>query len=150
MTRLKTIIRAGLAALAFAFAAPVLVAAPTAAIAADQTDIATGGFTNQEYKITGTWRIYEEDGKTFIALSDDFRTRRGPDLKIFLSPLAADDVTGRNATDGSVLVTKLKKSRGAQTFEIPAGTDLSAYQSVVIHCERFSKLWGAGPLSTDA
>ncbi|MGF1454430.1 MAG: DM13 domain-containing protein [Alphaproteobacteria bacterium] len=147
MTRLKNLIRAGFAALAFAFAAPVLVAAPSSAYAAQDAELASGGFTNQEYKISGNWRIYEEDGKTFIALSDDFRTRRGPDLKIFLSPLAPDAVTGKNATEGSLLVAELDKSRGAQTYEIPTGTDLSAYQSVVIHCERFSKLWGAGPLT---
>lgn len=119
----------------------------TTAEAAGSVDIAAGAFTNQEYKITGTWRIYTEAGKTYLALSDDFRTRRGPDLKVFLSPLTASEVTGRNATNGSVLVAPLDSNRGAQTFEIPEGTDLTAFQSVVIHCERFSKLWGAGPLN---
>ncbi len=121
----------------------------TDAAAAERVEIATGGWTNQEYKIEGEWTIYFENGKNYISLSDNFRTRRGPDLKLFLSPMAPEDLTGRNATRGSVLVSALESSRGAQTFEIPEGTDLSQFASVVIHCERFSKLWGAGPLAVE-
>ncbi len=146
LTRLRTVLGAALTALTLAFTVSAFSAPASVAVAQDKTDIATGGFTNQEYKIRGTWRIYKEDGKTFITLSDDFRTRRAPDLKIFLSPLAPDAVSGRNATDDSVLVAKLTSARGGQTYEVPVGTDLSAYKSVVIHCEQFSKLWGAGPL----
>ena len=105
-----------------------------------------GTFTNQNISITGDWKIVEEDGKKYIELSENFRTRSGPDLKIFLSPKAAEDVTGRNATQGSVLVAQLDSNRGGQRYEIPEGVNLANFGSVVIHCERFSKLWGAGDI----
>ncbi len=148
MTSLRKLVAAACAALAMAFAVTAVTAPASVAVAAEETEITSGTFTNQAYKITGTWRIYEKDGKTFITLSDDFRTRRAPDLKIFLSPTEASAVTSKNATEGSVLIAKLDSARGGQTYEIPEGTDLSAYKSVVIHCERFTKLWGAGPLES--
>lgn len=119
-----------------------------AAQEATQTEIASGTFTNKNRskRLDGSWRIYESDGKTYLTLSDDFRTSRAPDLKIFLSPTDAASVTRRNATNGSLLVSPLRKTRGGQTYEIPEGTDLSAYESLVIHCQQFSVLWGAGAL----
>lgn len=105
-----------------------------------------GSWSDKEYSASGTWSIYEKDGKTYVTLSDDFRTQNAPDLKIFLSPNTPDAVNSKNATNGSVLVAELDSNRGGQTYEIPAGTDLSEYKSIVIHCERFSKLWTAAPL----
>ena len=116
-------------------------------LAAEAQDMASpaGGFENQEYSIRGGWQIETRADGRYLVLSEDFRTRRGPDLKIFLHANSADAVTGDNAADGFFL-TALDSNRGAQEYRLPDDLDLSAYGSVVIHCERFSKLWGAGNL----
>ncbi|MEO1135454.1 MAG: DM13 domain-containing protein [Pseudomonadota bacterium] len=114
--------------------------------AAGQT-LYSGQWTKKSFKVSGDWSIIEKDGKTYIKLSSDFRTRNAPDLKIFLSPLAASETNGSNATQGSVLVAPLTSNSGAQTYEIPEGVDLSSFQSVLIHCEQFSKLWSAADLA---
>jgi len=101
----------------------------------------SGDWTNLGYNAKGTWRIVEEDGQKFVELDDDFRTRSGPDLKLFLTPASVDSVTGRTATDGAVRVAELDSNRGAQRYAIDSDIDLSNYQSIIIHCERFSKLW---------
>ncbi len=148
MTTLK---KTGFSAFSRMIAVFALMLAVTAGWAgsAQAEDLAGGTWAVQEYKISGTWRIYTEGDKTYIELSDDFRTRRAPDLKLFFSPLAADQVRNKNATDGSLLIAELDKARGGQRYEIPAGTDFSAYQSLVLHCEKFSKLWGATPLAIE-
>lgn len=128
-----------LPALAFVVAAFI-------AVPAQAEDLSAGAFTNEEYNVDGMFRFFEEDGRIVVELSDDFRTRRGPDLKLFLSPLAADDVTGANATDGSLRIAELDSNRGGQRYVLPQGTDLGDYRSLVIHCEQFSKLWAAGDL----
>lgn len=106
----------------------------------------SGTWTKKSFKSSGTWEIFSEEGKTFVKLSDDFRTRNAPDLKIFLSPQAASEATGRNATDGAVLVSALDSNSGGQVYEIPEGVNLDDFQSILIHCEQFSKLWSAADL----
>ena len=103
--------------------------------------------SKKTFKVSGTWTIYQDGGSTYVKLSSDFRTRNAPDLKIFLSPLAAADTNGGNATDGSVLVAPLTSNAGEQVYEISAGVDLAAFQSILIHCEQYSKLWSAADLT---
>lgn len=106
----------------------------------------TGTWTKKSFNVSGEWSIIKKDGKTYVKLSSDFRTRNAPDLKIFLSPLAASETNGDNATAGSVLVAPLTSNSGAQTYEIPEGVDLTGFKSVLIHCEQYSKLWSAADL----
>ncbi|MEL6368755.1 MAG: DM13 domain-containing protein [Pseudomonadota bacterium] len=103
-------------------------------------------WTKRSQKIKGTWNIVQTDAGTFLELDDAFKTRKAPDLKLFLSPLAADDVNANNATSGSVLIAKLKKAKGAQRYEIPSDIDLSQFQTLVLHCEAYTKLWGVSAL----
>jgi len=139
---------AAVALTAAAFAAPA--GASLDAAAAQETAQAPlhqGAWSKKTYRAAGAWSIYAENGKTYVKLSSNFRTRNGPDLKIFLSPLAAADVNGGNATDGSVLIAPLASNAGEQVYEIPASVDLADYRSILIHCERFSKLWSAADLA---
>lgn len=105
----------------------------------------SGTWTKKENTINGSWSITESGDKKVISLKG-FKTASAPDLKIFLSPKSTSEVSSKNATKGSVLVAKLKTTKGDQSYTLPAGIDLSKYKSVVIHCQRFSKLWGVGKL----
>ncbi len=148
MSKQKPILSA-FAAVGLSFAAVSAGAlAPVAAAQAVETVLHEGVWTKKSFKSSGEWTIVQEaDGAMYVKLSDDFRTRRAPYLKIFLSPQPASDTTGDNATDGALLVAELSSNKGGQVYEIPAGTDLSQYQSILIHCEAYSKLWSAADLS---
>lgn len=145
----RNVILSALAAAGLSFAA---VSAPAfaqeeAAMADASETLYSGVWTKKTYRASGDWTIYTENGKTYVQLSDDFRTRNAPDLKIFLSPRAAAETDNNNATAGSVLISPLSKNRGGQVYEIPATVDLADYKSILIHCERFSKLWSAADLA---
>lgn len=123
------------------------------ALAEAQTNISqtaayetSGDFIRKSKRLKGSWDIVERDGRTFIVFSDDFRAANGPDLKIFLSPKSVSEATGKTAVDGALNIGELKKTRGAQEYEVPADIDLSQYGSVLVHCEAFSVLWGGGNL----
>ena len=134
---------------AFALAAtmPVLTVAPAyAQTPSASASLQDQAFFKKKYRIKGTWSLVERDGKNFIVFSDDFKTKNGPDLKIFLSPKSAADVNGKNAVAGSINLGALKNKKGGQEYEIPAGTDLSTYSTVLVHCEAYSILWGGGAL----
>lgn len=133
---------------AVAFTAPMSAETPTSnfAIQTVQGPVASGEFQKKKYRIKGAWAIEARADGDYIVLSEDFKTKSGPDLKIFLSPKTVSDVTGTTAVDGSVLVSVLNTNKGAQEYRIPDGVNLADFQSVLIHCEAFSVLWGGGDL----
>jgi len=103
-------------------------------------------FFKKKYKIRGSWKITQRNGTHYIKFSDDFKTKNGPDLKVFLSPKSSAAVNGKNAVEGAINIGVLKSNKGGQEYAIPAGTDLSQFSTVLVHCEAYSVLWGGGSL----
>ena len=103
-------------------------------------------FESKKYKVEGSYQIVKIETGYALRLSEDFDTKSGPDLKIFLSPLSKNQLTGRNATEGAIQIALLKSTDGEQQFDIPAHVDLTTFRSVAIHCEKYSVLWGVAPL----
>jgi hypothetical protein len=89
----------------------------------------------------GTARIIETAPGSFTVRLEDFAVRNGPDLYVYLSPDAA------GYADGAIELGRLKADRGNQNYEVPAGTDVSNVQSVVIWCKRFAVLFATADLS---
>ena len=79
------------------------------------------------------------DGRTFLRL-ENLKTTNGPDLYIYLS-------VGKDTSD-IVNLGMLKGNIGNQNYEIPTGTDLSKYNTVLIWCKAFSTLFGSAKLSS--
>ena len=107
--------------------------------------VASGEWTKKSFNATGTWTVEQDGNDLVITLSEGFRTRNAPDLKLFFSPLAVAELNGQNATAGSVLIDELQSNRGGQTYRI-SGVDLADFQTIIIHCEQYSKLWSAAAL----
>ena len=121
---------------------PVLIASE-----AENVLYANDTWQRKSRKVSGQWQIIEtSDGNRFLELGDDFRTSGAPDLKIYLSELSADEVANDTAEPSGTLIAPLESTRGAQRYEIPADLDLSGFQSVLIHCRQFTKLWAASAL----
>jgi len=106
----------------------------------------SGGWVNKDYKIRGEWSVEQRGDTQVIKFNNKFKTKKGPDLKVFLSPQSINDVTGATATDGALLVSALTNNKGEQEYVLPKGVDVNDYQSLLIHCEAFSVLWGGGEL----
>ena len=79
------------------------------------------------------------DGKTFLRL-ENLKATNGPDLYVYLS-------TDKGVSD-FVNLGRLKGNIGNQNYEIPTGTDLSKYSTVLIWCKAFSTLFGSAKLSS--
>jgi hypothetical protein len=79
------------------------------------------------------------DGKTFLRV-ENLKATNGPDLYVYLS-------TDGNTSD-IVNLGRLKGNIGNQNYEIPTGTDLSKYDTVLIWCKAFSTLFGSARLSS--
>nr|WP_070959807.1 DM13 domain-containing protein [Hyphomonas sp. Mor2] len=109
-------------------------------------ELPSGDFIKKKKKLKGAWEVVQRGDKTFIVFGEDFRAANGPDLKIFLSPQTVSEVTGKTAVNGAINIGELKSTKGAQEYEVPAGVDLSNFNSVLVHCEAYSVLWGGGDL----
>ena len=148
MTYLKTILAAAaIGVTGMAACAPALAQAQVEASITQSVDYATSGdFVRKSKRLKGSWTVEQRGEKTFIVFADDFRAANGPDLKIFLSPKSIANATGKNAVDGSINIGELKKTKGTQEYEVPAGINLADFGSVLVHCEAYSVLWGGGDL----
>jgi hypothetical protein len=82
-----------------------------------------------------------EDGRKFIRF-ENFNVTNGPDLYVYLA-------TDKNISD-FVDLGALKANNGNQNYEIPDGTDLAKYKTVVIWCKAFSVLFGSAELTAAA
>jgi hypothetical protein len=109
----------------------------------------TGTFHGKVHQTSGRATIYQEqDGKLVLRLTD-FKTSNGPDVHVILiAAKDADDNANFLKSDTErVELGTLKGNEGDQNYEIPAGTDLSKFQTVSIYCERFNANFGAAPLA---
>ncbi len=126
---------------------------PTAAPALGPTATATAVSTGAGVLAQGEWRdgepghngagiakiIRTADGKLVLRV-EEFSVTNGPDLFVVLSP-SADGYA-----DGSLNLGDLKATDGAFNYEIPDGTDLSLYKSVVVWCKSFDVTFAVATL----
>ena len=125
---------------------PAAFAQDAVAVEAVEADLPSGNFIKKKKKLQGAWEVVQRDGNTYIKFADDFRASKGPDLKVFLSPLDVATVTGKTATEGAINIGELQKTKGAQEYLVPADVNLADYASVLVHCEKYAILWGGGDL----
>ena len=109
-------------------------------------NLPSGDFVKKKKSIKGSWSVVQENGQTIIRFAGNFKTKNGPDLKIFLSPKTIKAVNGKTATAGSVNLGVLKSTSGTQDYIVPSGVNLADFNSVLVHCEAYSILWGGGAL----
>jgi hypothetical protein len=90
-----------------------------------------------DHTASGVASIYERDGQLTVVL-DPYASQNGPDLKIYLS---------KDADASSYLrLGNLKSTMGKQSYNIPAGTDLSQYDFVHVWCEKYTVVFAQADL----
>ncbi|MCY3866610.1 MAG: DM13 domain-containing protein [Chloroflexi bacterium] len=105
---------------------------------AEPTVLLRGSFIDIDpiHGAEGTATIYElRDGERLLRF-EDFRSKNGPDLHVYLSTEAPTSTFGGLGA-AEVHLGALKGNVGNQNYEIPADVDLSQYRSVVIYCVPF-------------
>ncbi len=113
--------------------------------------IASGSFTDKGGQETsGAYRIEDTGAGLRLVLSEAFRTDWGPDLHVVLTPTGTSEADNDNVmVTAAHVVDELQSRSGAQTYELEADLDLSPFRSVIIHCIRFTHLYGAAPLALE-
>ena len=94
------------------------------------------GFHNAE----GVAKIIQLADGTDILRLENFKATNGPDLYVYLS-------TDKTNAD-IVNLGRLKGNIGNQNYLIPAGTDITKYNTALIWCRAFSVIFGSAQLFT--
>ncbi len=110
--------------------------------------LAQGSFIDIDpiHGAVGTATIYELPAGERILRFQDFRSKNGPDLHVYLSTEAPTS-TFAGLGENEVHLGALKGNVGNQNYEIPADVDLSQYMSVVIYCRPFHVVFSTAAFS---
>lgn len=94
---------------------------------------------------SGTATIYQLPDGSNVLRFEEFSATNGPDLHVLLTkhpaPASRADIMADYVDLGS-----LKGNIGNQNYEVPAGVDVSEYQSVVIYCMPFHVVFATASL----
>jgi hypothetical protein len=93
------------------------------------------------HQTTGSYMIAAADGKQWVKLGADFSLDNAPDAYVVLSP------TDKGGDRKALNLGKLKSFKGAQAYEIPAGTDLAGFGKVIIYCRKYNVTLGIADLA---
>lgn len=111
--------------------------------------IARGQFIDADaiHKGSGQAILYALPDGNDVMRFENFRTTNGPALVVYLAKHASP-TEARHVTDGGYIkLGRLKGNVGNQNYVVPAGTDVSEYNSVVIWCELFGVLFSPAALT---
>lgn len=99
-------------------------------------------FVKKRYTIHGSAKVKDENGQKKLIFSDDFKTKNGPDLKVYLSKHSIEALSSQDVDQNAVRLSVLKSHKGSQSYIIPDDLNLDNFKSVVIQCEAYTVLWG--------
>ncbi len=104
-------------------------------------------WSKKNYNVTGNWSIEKVNNKTYLVLHHDFKTSKGPDLKIFVAKKSASTIGKNEAVEKhGIFIANLKSNKGSQRYLIPSTISINNFKSIVIHCEKYTKVWGAAAI----
>ncbi len=109
---------------------------------------AQGRFRDSDmlHRGSGDAMIYRRADGSLLLRLDNFRVTAGPDLYVYLTRHATPE-NSKDVKKGFLTVARLKANAGTQDYDLPAGTSLAEFGSVVVYCQVFGVLFSAAPLT---
>jgi hypothetical protein len=107
---------------------------------ATQKVIQSGSFVATGEPTSGVAQMVQENGRYYLDLSEDFKTKSGPKLVVVLTNFF--EPPKRLVPGTYIKLGKLQKVKGAQRYEIPSTVDPNTFHSVAIWCEPFNITFG--------
>ncbi len=107
-------------------------AATSTAISTLPVVLKSGVFTGFDrlHNGSGTVKVIQVEGKTYLRFEDDFNVTNGPDLYVGLGR------NGEYVKDSEL--ARLKGNVGSQNYEVPGGMNPSEIHEVWVWCKAFS------------
>lgn len=94
----------------------------------------------------GQATLYQLDDGSRVLRLESLDITNGPDLHVYLSPVAAPQSSDEVTAPGFIDLGSLKGNRGDQNYDIPADYELPDELSVVIYCVPFHVIFSTATL----
>jgi hypothetical protein len=108
----------------------------------------SGTFRGLEHTTSGRAELVTlPDGRRILRL-EGLRTSNGPELRVLLSSVAAQDDWFVYDDGPFVDLGPLKGNLGSSNYDVPPDADVSKLVSAVVWCKRFSVGFGVAPLES--
>lgn len=135
------------AAAATAAATATATPAPTAMPDTGPAAVAMGMFMDADdfHRGSGSATMFRGPDGSHILRFEDFMVTNGPALSVLISK--AEGITSSENLGEYLDLGPLKGNVGNQNYEVPAGTDVSEYKTVVIYCVPFHVVFATAPLA---
>jgi len=121
--------------------------APTAMPETGPAAVAMGMFMDADdfHRGSGSATMFRGPDGNHILRFEDFMVTNGPALSVLISK--AEGITSSENLGEYLDLGPLKGNVGNQNYEVPAGTDVSEYKTVVIYCVPFHVVFATAPLT---
>lgn len=118
---------------------------PTSIPMAQPAVLAEGSFRDGEpgHNGAGTARLIRAVDGSLVLRFEDFSVTNGPDLFVVL---ATDPGGSRASAADGLNLGDLRATDGNINYDVPAGTDVSPYRSVIIWCRQFNTVFAVATL----
>ncbi len=126
---------------------PLAVSGPAASKATQKgVVVANGAFRDGEpgHHGEGTAQVIRDESGKLVLRFEAFSVTNGPDLFVVLSTDA-----DRYEASGAVNLGSLRATDGNFNYDVPAGTDLTSFKSVIIWCRQFDVTFAVATLSAN-
>ncbi len=116
--------------------------------AVEPTAVVQGMFQDADsfHRGAGEATLYQLADGSHVLRLENFEVTNGPDLHVLLvehpNPTSREEIMSSYLDLGS-----LKGNIGNQNYSIPAGTNISAFKSVVIYCQPFHVIFSTASLN---
>ena len=122
--------------------------APPPDMPPDPTILAQGAFIDIDpiHGAVGSATIYELPGGERVLRFENFHSKNGPDLHVYLSTEAPAS-TFAGLGENALHLGALKGNVGSQNYQIPADTNVSLFRSAVIYCRPFKVIFSTAAFS---
>jgi len=107
----------------------------------------SGTFHSGTHPTKGTATIYRIENGNRVLRFTNFRTSNGPDVHVYM--VASEDARDSASVQNSAFIDLglIKGNIGDQNYTLDFNLDLAKYRTVSVWCKRFSKNFGAAPLT---
>jgi hypothetical protein len=107
----------------------------------------SGTFHSGTHPTEGTATIYRIENGNRVLRFANFRTSNGPDVHVYM--VASEDARDSASVQNSAFIDLglIKGNIGDQNYTLDFNLDLAKYRTVSVWCKRFSKNFGAAPLT---
>lgn len=105
----------------------------------------SANFQRGEHATGGRVSIVTRNKTRYLQFDRNFRTSSGPDVFVILHRSSAPKIYGLRSRD-YVLIGRLRRFSGSQSYALPANLNLSGYRSVAVWCRKFNATFGYASL----